>query len=106
MFARKVTMNLKPNSVPEFTRRLEKEVIPLLQKQAGFRDELTIVATGGTEVLAISLWDRPENAEAYNSVTYPEVVKILSRVVDGTPHIQGCEVSNSTFHKIAAAAAI
>jgi hypothetical protein len=33
MFARRVTMKLEPNSVPEFTRRLEKDVIPLLQKQ-------------------------------------------------------------------------
>jgi len=51
------------------------------------------------------LWDRTENAEACNRGTYPEVAKILARVVEGTPQFETYEVSNSTFHKIAAAVA-
>ena len=35
MFARSVTMRLKPNTVSEFNKTLEKEVLPLLQKQTG-----------------------------------------------------------------------
>ncbi len=105
MFARRVLMHLKPNSAAEFTRRLEKEVIPLLRKQNGFQDEITFVASGGREAFGISLWERAENAEAYNRGTYPEVAKILARVVEGTPQLETYEVSNSTFHKIAAAVA-
>lgn len=103
MFARRVSMHLKPNSVPEFTQRLEKEVLPLLRKQKGFQDEITFVGPGGTEAFGISLWENTENAEAYNRGTYPEVTKILSRVVEGTPRVETYEVANSTFHKIAAA---
>ncbi len=103
MFARKVSMNLKPNSVAELTQRLEKEIIPLLRKQKGFQDEITFVAPGGKEAFGISLWEKTENAEAYNRGTYPEVTKILARVVEGTPQVETYEVSNSTFHKIAAA---
>jgi hypothetical protein len=102
MFARRVAMRLKPNCVPEFTQRLEKEIIPLLRKQNGFKDEITFVGTGGNDVFGISLWDRKESAELYNRGTYPEVVKILDRVVEGTPQVESYEVSNSTFHKIAA----
>src|SRR6266849_11145509 len=105
MFARKVSMHLKPNSVAEFTQRLEKEVLPLLRKHNGFQDEITFVGPGKTEAVGISLWDRAENAEAYNSGTYPEVAKILAGVVEGTPRVETYEVSNSTFHKIAAAVA-
>ena len=46
MFARRVSMHLKPNSVAEFTQRLEKEIIPLLRKQKGFQDEITFVGSG------------------------------------------------------------
>jgi hypothetical protein len=102
MFARRVSMHLKPNSVPEFTQRLEKEIIPLLRKQKGFQDEITFVAPSGTEAFGISLWEKAENAETYNRGTYPEVTKILARVVEGTPQVETYEVSNSTFHKIAA----
>ena len=102
MFARTVRMQLKPNSVVEFTGLVEKEVIPLLRKQQGFRDEITFVPADGKEAIAISLWDQKENAEAYGRGTYPEVLKALAKVVEGTPQVQPSEVSNSTWHKIAA----
>ena len=104
MFARHVTMRLKPNTLTEFTRTLENEVIPLLQKQRGFRDEIVLVVPGGTEAVGISLWDQKENADAYSRETYPEVQKLLAKVIEGTPRVQTYEVSNSTFHRIAARA--
>lgn len=105
MFARRVSMHLKPNSTAELTQRLEKEVIPMLRKQKGFQDEITFIVPGGTEAFGISLWESAENAEAYNRGPYLEVVRILSRVVEGTPKVETYEVANSTFHKIAAASA-
>lgn len=105
MFARQVSLRLRPNSVAEFTRTLENEVIPLLRKQKGFRDEITFVASGGGEAVAISLWDQKENAENYNREKYPEVLKDLAKVVEGTPQVQTFEVCNSTTHQIAARAA-
>jgi hypothetical protein len=105
MFARRVYMHLKPNSVAEFTQRLEKDILPLLRKQKGFQDEITFVGQGGKEAFGISLWDTSENAEAYNRGTYPEVTKILATVVDGAAQVETYDVANSTFHKIAVAAA-
>ena len=101
MFARSVTMRLKPNAVSEFNKTLEKEVLPLLQKQKGFRDELTLVSSNGSEVLGISLWDQKQDAEAYNRAAYPDVQRILSKVIEGTPQVQTYEVSLSTIHKTA-----
>jgi len=102
MFARNVTVRIKPNGVADFNRTMEKEVLPLLQKQRGFRDELTLVGENGSDAVGISLWDRKEDAEAYNRTTFPEVQKLLSKVIDGTPRVQTYEVGSSTFHKVAA----
>jgi hypothetical protein len=102
MFARHVSLHLKQNSVREFTDTIDKEVTPLLRKQKGFQDEITFVASSGTEAVGISLWDQPENAEAYNRGAYPQVQKALAKVVEGTPEIKTYEVTTSTFHKIAA----
>ena len=104
MYARKVSLNLKPNSAAEFSQKLEKEIIPMLQKQKGFKDEITFVVPGKTEAFGVSLWDNKESAEAYNLGTYAEVTKILAKLVEGTPRVDTYEVSNSTFHKIRAAA--
>jgi heme-degrading monooxygenase HmoA len=104
MFARNVRMQLKPNSTVQFTQTLEREVLPVLRKQEGFQDEVAFIVPGGTEAFAISFWQSKENAEAYNRSAYPEELKALGKLVEGTPQLQTYEVSNSTFHKIAARA--
>src|ERR1700676_1123843 len=106
MFARRVSLNLKPNTKAEFAQQLQKEIIPLLRKQKGFQDEITFVVPSGKEAFGISLWDNKDNAEAYNRGAYLEVAKLLSKVVEGTPRVETYEVSNSTYHKVGAAAAI
>ena len=100
MFARNVSIHLKSNMLSDYTRTFEKEVLPLLRKQNGFKDEITFSSLDGTEVTAISLWDNKANAEAYNTKAYPEVLKTLARFIEGTPVVQTGEVVNSTFHKI------
>ena len=105
MFARNVSLRLKPNTLSEFTRTFDKEVIPMLRKQKGFQDEITFATPGGLDVVAISLWDTKEHAEAYNTTGYPEVLKILDKVLDGTPKVQVSDVISSTIHKPAAVAA-
>jgi heme-degrading monooxygenase HmoA len=102
MYARQVSMNLKPNSTAGFTQKLETQVIPLLRKQKGFKDEITFVNPTGKDAVAVSLWDSKDSAEAYGRDSYTEVNKLLADVVEGTPQIRTFEIANSTCHKIAA----
>ena len=105
MFARNVSLRLKPNTLSEFTRIFDKEVIPMLRKQSGFRDEIIFAVPGGLDVVAISLWDTKDYAEAYNTAGYPAVLKMLGKVLDGTPKVQVTDVISSTIHRPAAVAA-
>jgi hypothetical protein len=102
MYARNVSLKLKANTAPEFTKTFEKDILPMLRKQNGFKDEITFVGPSGKDALAISLWDRKESADQYGRDTYPQVLKGLAKVVEGTPEVHGYEVLNSTFHKISA----
>ncbi len=102
MFARSVTVRLKPNSVTEFNRTFDKEILPLLQRQKGFQEGISLVASNGTEAVGISLWDQKQDAEAYQRTTYPEVQKLLAKVTEGASTVQTYEVGTSTFHKTAA----
>jgi hypothetical protein len=105
MFARQVSIHLKADVTAAFTNTVENEILPGLRKQQGFQDELTLVVPGGRDAVAISLWDNKENAEAYNKSGYPEMLKILAKVSDGTPQVRVFDVANSTLHKIAASVA-
>ncbi len=104
MFARNISIHLKSNMLSDYTQAFEKEVLPLLRKQHGFKDELTLAGPGGVDVTAISLWENKNDAEAYNTNTYPQVLKTMARFIEGTPKVQTSDVVTSTFHRIAAAA--
>ena len=54
-------------------------------------------------MIAISLWESKANAEAYNTNSYPEVLKTVARMIDGTPRVQTFEAVTSTFHNVAVA---
>jgi len=105
MFGRHVTMKLKANSVVELPRFIEREVLPLLRKQKGLCDEISFVSPERSLAVSISFWDTKEDAEAYNLAGYPEVLKALSEVLEGTPTVATFETVTSTFHKAAAAKA-
>ena len=102
MFTRHVIMQLKANSAAEFTRTMEKTVLPMMRQQNGFRDEITFISVDDSEAIANSFWETKADAEAYGLSGYPQVLKALSKVVEGTPRVGTAVVSNSTLHKIAA----
>jgi len=102
MYARNVSLRLRPNSSAAFTKQIENEIIPMLRKQKGFEGELTFLASGGADAVAISFWNNKESADAYAKNGYPEVLNNLNKFVEGTPKVQTYEVANSTLHTIAA----
>src|SRR5678816_4633001 len=104
MYSRNVSFKLKAKCSAEFTSILEGQIIPLLRRQKGFEDEISFIAPERNAAVAISLWDKKEDAEAYHRGKYPEVLKALARVVEGTPIVETFEGSNSTSHQIAASA--
>jgi heme-degrading monooxygenase HmoA len=103
MFARNVSFCLKSNTYSDYTRTFENQVLPLLRKQKGFKDEITLSNPGSVDVITISLWESKASADAYNTTAYPEVLKTLARMIDGTPKVQTFEAVTSTFHNVLAA---
>jgi len=102
MFARKVSMQLKPGAVAQFKDKIENEIIPELRKQKGFLDEITFLYPSGKEAHAFSIWETAEDAEAYNRQSYPALAQIMAPLFDGTVRIQTYEVLNSTVRKAVA----
>ena len=100
MYARNVSFRLKSNMQSDYTRTFETQILPLLRKQKGFKDEITLSNPGSQDAVAISLWENKANADAYNTNTYPEVLKALAKVIDGTPKVQTFEEVISTFHNV------
>ena len=104
MFARTVSIHLKSNMLSDYNRTFENDILPLLRKQKGFRDEITLSNPSSLDAIAMSLWENRADAEAYNTNTYPGSLENLGKNNDGTPRVQTFEAVTSTFHKVAVAA--
>ena len=106
MDVRSVSMCLKSNLLEELTKTIEAEVLPLLRKQARFQGQITLTVPGGTEAVAISLWEKKEYAESYNRETHPQFRETLEKFIQRPSAIQTFEIVNSTFHPIAGQTAV
>ncbi len=92
-YARNVQFQLKAGKEKEFSGLFEKDVLPMLRKQAGFQEAVTLVNPKGART--ISLWDNEKSADAYKTGTYPQILAKLSTVIDGTPTVETYETAVS-----------
>jgi quinol monooxygenase YgiN len=92
-FARNVHFQIKSGKETELNNLFEKEVLPMLRKQNGFQEEVTLVNPKGAHF--ISLWDNRKSAETYETATYPQVLAKLTAFIDGTPRVETYETASS-----------
>jgi heme-degrading monooxygenase HmoA len=100
LYARNVTFHIKANSHSDYTHTFENQILPLLQKQKGFKEVITLSNAGSPDVVSISLWETKSNSDDYNTRAYPEALKILAKVIEGTPRVQTFESAVSTVHNV------
>ena len=84
--ARSVRFEIAPDRNEEFHTLFRTEVLPILKKQDGFKDELLLVQD--QHVLAISVWNDMDSARKYESATYPQLDKALRPVMSGRPTVE------------------
>jgi len=84
--ARSIRFDIATDKNEEFHTLFENEVLPILRKQDGFKDELLLVQD--QHVLAISVWNTVDSARKYESAAYPQVDKVLRPVMSGKPTVE------------------
>ena len=104
MFSRIVTMRPKSDSITQLTKMLDEQILPLLRKQDGFRDEVCLLSSDTKKAVVISFWDREQQADAYGRTAYPKVLEMVDKYLDETPAVKTYNVFSSTFYKLAVAA--
>jgi heme-degrading monooxygenase HmoA len=88
MFVRQVKAHFKPEKFELFNKRFEKEVIPMLQKQKGFRDELSFFDKEKDEAISLSFWDTKEYADKYARDLYPTIHTKMEDMLKDTPQVR------------------
>ena len=96
IFARRVSFDILPGKDTEFKSVLNNEILPLLKKQDGFRDEMVLLKEN--HGMGISLWRTRENINTYNTTVYPEVAKKLTPYLKSQPMVEVYEVTHGTIN--------
>jgi quinol monooxygenase YgiN len=95
-FARNVHFTVKNGKVDEFNRLMDLEVLPRMKKEKGFLQDITVL--GKNTGMSLSLWDDRTSAEMYNTKTYPEVLRKLNPVLEGTPSVETYDTIHTIVH--------
>ncbi len=102
MFTRVVEIRTRTGKSKEFSTTLNEKVLPILRKQPGFVDEITLVSNNEPDrILALSFWQSEEQAERYHNETFPRITELLENVLENEPQVETYNVDTSTTHKIA-----
>ena len=83
--ARSVRFDIATDKNEQFHNIFRNDVLPILKKQDGFKDELLLVQD--QHVLAISIWNNLDSARKYESATYPQLDKTLRPIMFGKPTV-------------------
>src|SRR6266568_2433622 len=73
--ARSVRFDIARDKNDEFHTLFKNEILPILKKQDGFKDELLLVQD--QHVLAISVWNDMDSARRYETTAYPQLDMVL-----------------------------
>ena len=103
MFARIVESTVKTEKRDEMQQRLRNEILPLLQKQPGFVDEVSLVSDHDPEhMVAISFWKTREDAERHHRENFSRIQDLVKPYLKGSIKIETYNVEESTIQRIAA----
>jgi heme-degrading monooxygenase HmoA len=103
MFVLVATAQVKPNSGGAFAQVFEKQLLPSLRAQPGFKAEMLLVVPGGPEIVFVTFWESREKAETYERSAWPESLKLLASLIDD-PLVNGFQLAHSTLHEEGVAA--
>ena len=102
MFARVVECQSKVGRSEQVGSKLNNAVLPILEKQPGFVDFLTLSDKANpARLVCISFWTSREDAEEYHRQHYDTIAEALKPILESPPTFETFAVNASTAHRIA-----
>ena len=103
MFSRVVAVRTKPGKAKELAKTIQDKILPILEGQPGFVDEIVLVSdTEPDQILALSFWRSQVDAELYTHEQFPRVNELISRLVESAPVSRTFNVDAFCSHKVRA----
>jgi len=105
MIARIITCTVTPSKVGEFRTLLNNTLLPKIQSQQGFVENIEALDPNTGQYCSATLWQNRSDVENYDNGVFPEIAAKMSPLLSGSPTVQTLPVENSSVHHVRAAAA-
>jgi quinol monooxygenase YgiN len=102
MYSRTVTCKIDPSKINEFRSTLNQNLLPRIQAQPGFVDNIESLDATTGEFSCMTLWNSKSDVEAYDKGLFQEIAAKLSPVMVEGPAVKTLPVENSSAHRVAA----
>jgi quinol monooxygenase YgiN len=105
MIARIITCTVTPSKVGEFRALLNNDLLPEIQSQHGFVENIEALDPNTGQYYSATLWRNRSAVENYDNGVFPGIAAKMSPLLSGNPTVQTLPVENSSAHQVRAAAA-
>lgn len=105
MFARIITCTIQPAKINEFRTLLNDKVLPVIQSQPGFMENIEALDPITGQFSCTTLWKSREDVERYDNGVFPDIASKMSPMLQANPVVQTLPVENSSMHRVMRAAA-
>ena len=102
MYSRTVTCTIVPSKVNEFKNELNNELLPRIQEQKGFIDNLESLDPTTGEFSCTTLWETKADVDNYNNGLFQEIAAKLGPLMQDAPAVKTLPVENSSAHDVRA----
>ncbi len=102
MFSRTVSCTIDPSRVSEFKNALNNQLLPRIQAQKGFVDNLESLDPATGEFSCTTLWETKADVDSYNNGLFQDIAAQLGPLMKEGPTVKTLPVENSSAHGVAA----
>jgi hypothetical protein len=101
MFSRTVSCTIDPTRVSEFKNALNNQLLPRIQAQKGFVDNLESLDPTTGEFSCTTLWETKADVDNYNKGLFQDIAAQLAPLMKEGPTVKTLPVENSSAHGVA-----
>jgi len=105
MIARIINCTVTPSKVGEFRTLLNNTLMPKIQSQQGFVENIEALDPNTGQFSSTTVWRSRSDVENYDNSVFPELAAKMSPLLNGNPTVQTLPVEYSSEHNVRAAAA-
>ena len=102
MFSRIINCTVNSAKVNEFKSALNSQLLPRIQAQPGFIENIESLDQATGQFSCLTLWQSKADVENYDNGLFREIAEKIMPLVEGTPSVQTLPVENSSVHNIKA----